>query len=514
MARFFPSHASFSFTRFPSKILLRDRLYLDVPFYAHYFDFEINGNRIRLGEFENFLHGKSDVGEGMSIGFTVGDGDAARKVVVKINNGGICEYALQSASDDILYGLKPNTEDYLGDMLRPYRARELLLNPKSDVVAKAIKSALSILRESVRGFSTKNPRAKTAKLLKEWILKPTFPAEKNRLELVVALADKFAIPRASLVEFPPKVKRQLYRGLLNEDGHWVTNDLKRVEIPATVPDATPPQWPLTLKQALEKEITRALLDSAFGELESARVMDDWIISHALRNIVFCGPHREALEMNSLFPPSMIQQEAVSVDRIGGWAFNDDAVTYLNRWLGELGSREAWYELQVENNRFDEAGKAGIKLQLKDKKRDIFVSLHEVGSGISQMLPVLLTAVGYRGSLVCIKQPELHLHPALQAELADVFIENRESDKAEGGNRFLIETHSEHLLLRILRRIRQTRKGEAEPGKAISADDVAVLYVENRGDHSIVRNMPISPDGELLHDWPGGFFEEGLREVLY
>lgn len=215
---------------------------------------------------------------------------------------------------------------------------------------------------------------------------------------------------------------------------------------------------------------------------------------------------------------MLRQEAVGIDQIGGWTFTDESVAYVNRWLSAWGSREhtqeAWYELRVENNRFDVEGKVGIKLQLTDKKRDIPVSLHEVGSGISQMLPIALMSTGYRNSLVCVKQPELHLHPAIQAELADVFVENREGSQNESGNRFLIETHSEHLLLRILRRIRQTRRGEAEPGKDITADDVAVVYVENWGDHSIVRNMPISPDGELMHDWPGGFFEEGLREVLY
>ena len=69
---------------------------------------------------------------------------------------------------------------------------------------------------------------------------------------------------------------------------------------------------------------------------------------------------------------------------------------------------------------------------------------------------------------------------------------------------ICETHSEHLLLRIMRRIRE---GKLSPSK------VAVLYVENLGKESIVREMPLNQKGELTHDWPGGFFEEGLRDIL-
>ncbi|HQO21223.1 MAG TPA: DUF3696 domain-containing protein [Acidobacteriota bacterium] len=151
-------------------------------------------------------------------------------------------------------------------------------------------------------------------------------------------------------------------------------------------------------------------------------------------------------------------------------------------------------------------------ELKNNKLDIAHKYEHVGSGISQMLPILANAFGNNKMHIAIEQPELHLHPALQCELADVFIE---SALGKNKNAFLLETHSEHLLLRIMRRMRETAKGNHPPGDPLrlTPEDVAVLYVEPDDDTSIVREMPLNKYGELVKPWPGGFFEEGLREIF-
>lgn len=82
------------------------------------------------------------------------------------------------------------------------------------------------------------------------------------------------------------------------------------------------------------------------------------------------------------------------------------------------------------------------------------------------------------------------------------------------NTFILETHSEHLILRIMRRMRETFRGELPDGlPPVRPEDVVVLYVERDGARSIVREMPLNERGEFVKAWPGGFFEEGLREVL-
>lgn len=137
-----------------------------------------------------------------------------------------------------------------------------------------------------------------------------------------------------------------------------------------------------------------------------------------------------------------------------------------------------------------------KLVITDLRTKTSVSHRDIGVGISQVLPVLVSAYASKNSVIAIEQPELHLHPALQSEIADVFIETAK----ENNNTYLIETHSEHLLLRIMRRIRE---------KKISPNDISLLFVNVDNDYrsSFVQELRISESGKLLDYWPGGFFEE-------
>jgi len=146
------------------------------------------------------------------------------------------------------------------------------------------------------------------------------------------------------------------------------------------------------------------------------------------------------------------------------------------------------------------------LVLIDKRSDTVVSHRDVGIGISQVLPVLAYAYSFKDRIITIEQPEIHLHPALQAELADVFIETA----IKNNNTYLLETHSEHFILRILRRIRE---GYANNNPELKIEDVNVVYVKPTEKGSIVYQIPVTADGDFETHWPDGFFPERGEELF-
>jgi hypothetical protein len=152
----------------------------------------------------------------------------------------------------------------------------------------------------------------------------------------------------------------------------------------------------------------------------------------------------------------------------------------------------------------------IELVFEDTRAETTVSHRDIGFGVGQVLPVLVNACALTGQVIAIEQPELHLHPAHQAELGDVFIE---SALGERKNTFLLETHSEHLILRILRRVRETTAGTLPPGMPpVRPEDVSVVYVQPGPSGSEIIELPVTPDGDFDRPWPGGFFAERFQDL--
>ncbi len=149
-----------------------------------------------------------------------------------------------------------------------------------------------------------------------------------------------------------------------------------------------------------------------------------------------------------------------------------------------------------------------------------LAIQDVGEGIAQVLPVVVAALRPNGGIVQVEQPELHLHPRQQAALGDLLIRGAlsatlpplPSGLSHLPKIILAETHSEHLILRVLRRIRETSKGEEPPSGAVTTSDVAVYYVDKQeGRPTEVFNIGISDNGEFLQPWPDDFFEIDFQE---
>jgi hypothetical protein len=214
-------------------------------------------------------------------------------------------------------------------------------------------------------------------------------------------------------------------------------------------------------------------------------------------------HREFVPIDQLDAPLAEQLEAMN-DTPPQEPPDPDvfpSTTFVDQDPGEVATR-----LQ-EKIRSSDIEKL-TEVILIDQRSKTPVSHRDVGIGISQVLPVLVTAYAARDELIAIEQPEIHLHPALQADLGDVLIQSALGDQT---NRLLIESHSEHILLRVMRRMRETAKKKNQSGPPVRPEDVAVLYVLRDGSRSVVLELRLDDEGTLLDPWPGGFFEEGFRE---
>lgn len=216
-------------------------------------------------------------------------------------------------------------------------------------------------------------------------------------------------------------------------------------------------------------------------------------------------------LNIIANPSTYEKDLKDIFELDDEQFYDYLDDFINKLLEE-------YDISKENKLIEYIANKFSKqtieeLIIKDLRTDTTVSHRDIGVGISQVLPVLVSAYASKNAIIAIEQPELHLHPALQSEIADVFIETA---LKENNNTYLIETHSEHLLLRIMRRIRETANKELAEGiTPITPDDVQILFVlpdeENR--ESIIKKISLRKNGELKDRWPGGFFEESFNEIF-
>ncbi len=161
-----------------------------------------------------------------------------------------------------------------------------------------------------------------------------------------------------------------------------------------------------------------------------------------------------------------------------------------------------------------------RLLLVDKNNpQLTVEPDDVGEGLSQLVPVVVAALDRRAKLLAIEQPELHVHPRIQVALGDLFI-HRVLDARQESSRVpglaatgvaLIETHSEHLLLRILRRVREASRAGRTAASSIRADDVAVYYVSHQEGATKVWTIGIDAQGELRCPWPDDQFEIDFKE---
>ena len=168
--------------------------------------------------------------------------------------------------------------------------------------------------------------------------------------------------------------------------------------------------------------------------------------------------------------------------------------YMNRWLGqELGFVKDFDLTEIDPHR------ELFAIRGTDAKTGAPVNLADTGYGVAQVLPVLLQLYFSRpGQLVLIEEPELHLNPAAQRVLFDLVHEF-----AAQGRQVVVETHSEHFLLRLRRRSIEQPELRGM---------IRLYYVERVEGQSRLRQLPLTEDGRL-DNWPVGFLNEAFEESV-
>lgn len=147
-----------------------------------------------------------------------------------------------------------------------------------------------------------------------------------------------------------------------------------------------------------------------------------------------------------------------------------------------------------------------EVRVKTSARAEEVRLTDVGFGVSQVLPVLVQAFyAPPHSTVLMEQPEIHLHPAVQASLADLFIAaiTAREGGAPRGVQLIVESHSEHLLRRLQRRIAE---------EEIDESSVALYFCYPGPNGSEIDRLELDSYGDILN-WPPDFFGDELEDVV-
>jgi hypothetical protein len=246
-----------------------------------------------------------------------------------------------------------------------------------------------------------------------------------------------------------------------------------------------------------------------------------LLRDQLRQLRYLGPLRR-------IPPrglelSLTKSDAAWSDGMAAWETlmtgPQSLVDGCSEWMSgadKLGtgyslSRRQLQEFDVSTPEPSPVGRRRPRIALTDSA-GLTHQAQDIGVGISQVLPVVVAAQDAAASVVCIEQPELHVHPAVQVGLGDLFIDGA----LNKGLSFLIETHSEHLILRLLRRIREAADhcdAEATSERPLTPDALGVNYLGKEGSRVTVTLLPVNTEGDFDKPWPRGFFEERGPELF-
>jgi len=141
----------------------------------------------------------------------------------------------------------------------------------------------------------------------------------------------------------------------------------------------------------------------------------------------------------------------------------------------------------------------LDLESNSSSKHTRVSIADVGFGVSQILPIILEGLRMPvGGTLLLEQPEIHLHPNLQMQLADYLISLALAKKYA-----IVETHSDHIINRLVRRIVEDTTLNLE-------DLIGIYFIKPSEKGSVFEEVHVDPDSGIVN-WPNDFFDQTASE---
>ncbi|MFP3868509.1 MAG: DUF3696 domain-containing protein [Desulfobacteraceae bacterium] len=354
-----------------------------------------------------------------------------------------------------------------------------------------------LLQEATSGETPLEPIKSYQELLKEGMSAETIIDTIKRLAEVL----KKGPAGETSLEAINRLKELLQEALAEKKNPFYSNDQLSID----------KYLPVALNDMSVEEIIPEYLatEEDAGSLSLVTLAAAELFRRFLIKVQYIGPLRENPERYFTFSGTRGEYVGKSGKFTPDLLITDTNILgMVNKWFDHF---DIGYELNVSTLSDSKTDYEVFSLRLVDKSTGLYVGITDVGFGLSQVLPVIVQGLISKEKTILIEQPEYHLHPRLQAELGDMFIE---SALGEQKNTFLIETHSEHLILRILRRIRETAEGTLPEGiPPIKPEDVSVVYVQPGETGSRIIHLPVDEDGEFTQPWPEGFFPDRAKELM-
>jgi predicted ATP-dependent endonuclease of OLD family len=227
---------------------------------------------------------------------------------------------------------------------------------------------------------------------------------------------------------------------------------------------------------------------------SQGLYDSWIVNADFNFISSFRSHPDRTYYQSLTTNKVDKFGGGYIDQILEW--NDNMTDKLYKLVSILRDFKILHDIRLQRL---SGGRFELKVKVKGKSK--WVSLTDAGFGISQFLPIIVADLQLRDSSTLImSQPEIHLHPSVQANLSDYLVKQVK----ERNKNYIVETHSEYLLNRMRLLI---VKGKIQP------EDVAIYYFENSiKDGSVAHRIEFTKDGQILNA-PKGFFETYMIDTM-